>query len=56
MSPWYTLTLDPNQLPPTTFSQEAEQNKFNQSLFVRIAQQKGSFMHLLRYVFLQAHC
>jgi len=39
---------DPNQLPPTTFSIEAEQNKYNQSLFVRIAEQKGSHMHLLR--------
>ncbi|BEI80229.1 hypothetical protein CcaverHIS002_0107580 [Cutaneotrichosporon cavernicola] len=38
---------DPNQLPPTTFSVEADNNKFNQSLFVRIAQNKGSHMNLL---------
>ncbi|WOO78940.1 Helicase sen1 [Vanrija pseudolonga] len=38
---------DPNQLPPTTFSQEATDNNFNQSLFVRIAQQPTSTMHLL---------
>ncbi|CAK9786073.1 hypothetical protein CC85DRAFT_326715 [Cutaneotrichosporon oleaginosum] len=38
---------DPNQLPPTTFSIEADKNKYNQSLFVRIAQNRDSHMNLL---------
>ncbi|ORY29551.1 SEN1 N terminal-domain-containing protein [Naematelia encephala] len=38
---------DPNQLPPTTFSSEAERFQYNQSLFVRIAKQNPANMQLL---------
>ncbi|KAK8861338.1 hypothetical protein IAR55_002157 [Kwoniella newhampshirensis] len=38
---------DPNQLPPTTFSTEAEKYSYNQSLFVRMTRHKSSQVQLL---------
>ena len=38
---------DPNQLPPTTFSSDAERFQYNESLFVRIAKHNPSNVHLL---------
>ncbi|WVQ83579.1 hypothetical protein IAT38_005720 [Cryptococcus sp. DSM 104549] len=38
---------DPNQLPPTTFSTEAEKNSYNQSLFVRITKRDPTHVQLL---------
>ncbi|KAK4689196.1 senataxin, partial [Tremellales sp. Uapishka_1] len=38
---------DPNQLPPTTFSTEAEKFNYNQSLFVRIANLRPGNVQLL---------
>jgi senataxin len=39
---------DPNQLPPTTISQDVERFHYNESLFVRIAKRDKANMHLLR--------
>ena len=41
-------TADPNQLPPTTFSTDAERFRYNESLFVRMARVNAQNMHLLR--------
>ncbi|WWD16760.1 hypothetical protein CI109_101192 [Kwoniella shandongensis] len=38
---------DPNQLPPTTFSTEAEKYHYNESLFVRMTRHKSSNVQLL---------
>ena len=39
---------DPNQLPPTTFSTAATKLRYNESLFVRMANLQPQNMHLLR--------
>lgn len=39
--------VDPNQLPPTTFSPDAEKLHYNESLFVRMAKRQPENMHLL---------
>ena len=47
--------IDPNQLPPTTISQDVERFHYNESLFVRIAKRDKANMHLLRYVTILLH-
>jgi senataxin len=39
---------DPNQLPPTTFSSEAERFHYDESLFVRLNKQSNAHVQLLR--------
>jgi senataxin len=44
------ILLDPNQLPPTVLSQQAQDALYNRSLFLRIQEASPSSVHLLRYV------
>jgi senataxin len=44
------IHLDPNQLPPTVFNQQAQDAFYNRSLFLRMQELSPSSVHLLRYV------